>query len=63
MTKVTIDSAEYDTDTFNEEQNSLLHQLQNNQNVSAQVQYQLHALQVLKDLLSKKLRKLLDDNK
>ena len=56
MTKVTIDDKEYDTDNFNEEQKDLLNQLKNNNGVSANVQYQLHSLNVLRDLLTNKLK-------
>ena len=56
MTKVTIDDTDYESENFNEEQNNILHELQNNQSVSATVQYQLHSLTVLRDMLINKLR-------
>ena len=60
MTKITIDDKEYDTDSFSEEQNELVNQLKNNSGVTANIQYQLHSLNVLRDLLTGKLKTSLD---
>jgi|TARA_R110000796_G_scaffold95171_3_gene200322 hypothetical protein len=62
MTKVTINDTEYESEDFNKDQNDILRELQNNQSVLANVQWQLHSLNVLKDLLTEKLKRSLDAN-
>ena len=62
MTKVTINDTEYESEDFNKDQNAILRELQNNQSVLANVQWQLHSLNVLKDLLTEKLKRSLDAN-
>ena len=46
MTKVTINDTEYESEDFNKDQNDILRELQNNQSVLANVQWQLHSLNV-----------------
>ena len=68
MTKVTLDDIEYDTEDFNEDQNNYYRELINNGNVAGGIQYQLNSLNVVRDILLKKLKDSLvmetvDDNK
>ena len=68
MTKVTLDDIEYDTEDFNEDQNNYYRELINNGNVAGGIQYQLNSLNVVRDILIKKLKNSLvvetvDDNK
>jgi len=68
MTKVTLDDIEYDTEDFNEDQNNFYRELINNGNVAGGIQYQLNSLNVVRDILIKKLKdslvaETLDDNK
>jgi len=68
MTKVTLDDIEYDTEDFNEDQNNYYRELINNGNVAGGIQYQLNSLNVVRDILIKKLKDSLvvetvDDNK
>jgi hypothetical protein len=68
MTKVTLDDIEYDTEDFNEDQNNFYRELINNGNVANGIQYQLNSLNVVRDILIKKLKdslvaETLDDNK
>ena len=68
MTKITLDDIEYDSEDFNEDQNTIYKELINNNNVTVGIQYQLNSLNVVRDLLVKKLKTSLvdetvDDNK
>jgi len=68
MTKVTLDDIEYDTEDFNEDQNNYYRELINNGNVAGGIQYQLNSLNIVRDILLKKLKDSLvvetvDDNK
>lgn len=56
MTKIMIDDVEYDTDTFNEEQLSWIEELQKNHSVSINLTYQLNSLNVVREILMKKLK-------
>tara|TARA_R110000824_G_scaffold9045_2_gene40887 strand:+ start:4315 stop:4524 length:210 start_codon:yes stop_codon:yes gene_type:complete len=61
MTKITIDNVDYDDDNFTDEQRSLLNELKNNSAVSSGIKYQLHSLDVLRDLLTKQLKTSLEE--
>jgi len=56
MTKITLDDIEYDSEDFNEDQNTIYKELINNNNVTVGIQYQLNSLNVVRDLLVKKLK-------
>ena len=56
MTKITLDDVEYDTDTFNKEQLSLVGELQKNHSVGTTLTYQLSSLNVVKEILMNKLK-------
>ena len=67
MTKITLDDIEYDSEDFNEDQNTIYKELINNNNVTVGIQYQLNSLNVVRDLLVKKLKtslvdEIVDDN-
>jgi len=61
MTKITLDDIEYDSEDFNEDQNTIYKELINNNNVTVGIQYQLNSLNVVRDLLVKKLKTSLVD--
>ena len=56
MTKITLDDIEYDSEDFNEDQSTTYRELINNNNVTVGIQYQLNSLNVVRDLLVKKLK-------
>jgi len=56
MTKITLDDIEYDSEDFNEDQATTYRELINNNNVTVGIQYQLNSLNVVRDLLVKKLK-------
>jgi len=56
MTKITLDDIEYDSEDFNEDQATIYKELINNNNVTVGIQYQLNSLNVVRDLLVKKLK-------
>ena len=67
MTKITLDDIEYDSEDFNEDQNTIYKELINNNNVTVGIQYQLNSLNVVRDLLIKRLKtslvdEIVDDN-
>ena len=67
MTKITPDDIEYDSEDFNENQAITYKDLINNNNVTIGIQYQLNSLNVVRDILVKKLKislvgETLDDN-
>tara|TARA_R100001377_G_scaffold61678_1_gene37637 strand:- start:245 stop:454 length:210 start_codon:yes stop_codon:yes gene_type:complete len=67
MTKITLDDIEYDSEDFNENQAITYKDLINNNNVTIGIQYQLNSLNVVRDILVKKLKislvgETLDDN-
>ena len=61
MTKITLDDIEYDSEDFNEYQATIYKELINNHNVTVGIQYQLNSLNVVRDLLVKKLKTSLVD--
>ena len=61
MTKITLDDIEYDSEDFNEDQATTYKELINNNNVTVGIQYQLNSLNVVRDLLVKKLKTSLVD--
>ena len=61
MTKITLDDIEYDSEDFNEDQATIYKELINNNNVTVGIQYQLNSLNVVRDLLVKKLKTSLVD--
>jgi len=56
MTKITLNDVDYDMDTFNEDQLSMVKELQSNQNISTNLRYQLSSLNVVKEILMNKLK-------
>jgi len=67
MTKITLDDIEYDSEDFNEDQATTYRELINNNNVTVGIQYQLNSLNVVRDLLIKRLKtslvdEIVDDN-
>jgi len=67
MTKITLDDIEYDSEDFNEDQSTTYRELINNNNVTVGIQYQLNSLNVVRDLLIKRLKtslvdEIVDDN-
>lgn len=61
MTKVTLDDVEYDTDNFNEDQQKLIGEINYNNNLSNNLNYQLSSLKIVSDLLVGKLKKSLSE--
>ena len=61
MTKITLDDVEYDTDDFNEDQQKLIGEINYNNNLSNNLNYQLSSLKVVSDLLVGKLKKSLSE--
>ncbi len=61
MTKVTLDDVEYDTDNFNEDQQKLIGEINYNNNLSNNLNYQLSSLKIVLDLLVGKLKKSLSE--
>ena len=51
-----LDDVEYDTDTFSKEQLSWVGELQKNHSVSTNLTYQLSSLNVVREILMKKLK-------
>ena len=67
MTKITLDDIEYDSEDFNEDQATTYRELINNNNVTVGIQYQLNSLNVVRNLLIKRLKtslvdEIVDDN-
>ena len=56
MAKLTIDEVEYETDDFTEDQNKLLREIQYNDSVKTQMDYQLHALRIVSKSLVAELK-------
>ena len=56
MTKVTLDDVEYDSDNFTEAQQNILGEINFNNNLSTNLNYQLSSLKVVLDLLVGKLK-------
>jgi hypothetical protein len=51
MVKLTLDEVEYETDDFTEDQNKLLGEIQYNNNVQTQMNYQLQGLRSMSESL------------
>jgi len=51
MVKLKLDEVEYETDDFTEDQNKLLGEIQYNNNVQTQMNYQLQGLRSMSDSL------------
>ena len=51
MAKLTLDEVEYETDDFTEDQNKLLGEIQYNNNVQTQMNYQLQGLRSMSESL------------
>jgi hypothetical protein len=56
VTKVTLDDIEYDSDNFTEAQQNILGEINFNNNLSTNLNYQLSSLKVVSDLLVGKLK-------
>mgnify|MGYP003625674750 CR=1 FL=1 len=56
MTKVTLNDVEYDSDNFTEAQQNILGEINFNNNLSTNLNYQLSSLKVVSDLLVGKLK-------
>jgi len=56
VTKVTLDDVEYDSDNFTEAQQNILGEINFNNNLSTNLNYQLSSLKVVLDLLVGKLK-------
>lgn len=56
MTKVTLDDVEYDSDNFTEAQQNILGEINFNNTLSTNLNYQLSSLKVVSDLLVGKLK-------
>ena len=56
MTKVTLNDVEYDSDNFNEAQQNILGEINFNNNLSTNLNYQISSLKVVSDLLVGKLK-------
>ena len=51
MVKLTLDEVEYETDDFTEDQNKLLGEIQYNNNIQTQMNYQLQGLRSMSESL------------
>ena len=51
MAKLTLDEVEYETDDFTEDQNKLLGEIQYNNNIQTQMNYQLQGLRSMSESL------------
>jgi len=56
VTKVTLDDVEYDSDNFTEAQQNILGEINFNNTLSTNLNYQLSSLKVVSDLLVGKLK-------
>jgi hypothetical protein len=56
VTKVTLNDVEYDSDNFTEAQQNILGEINFNNNLSTNLNYQLSSLKVVSDLLVGKLK-------
>jgi|TARA_R110002020_G_scaffold231751_1_gene442960 hypothetical protein len=61
MTKLILDDVEYNTDDFNEDQQKLIGEINYNNNLSNNLNYQLSSLKIVSDLLVGKLKKSLSE--
>jgi hypothetical protein len=56
MVTMTLDEKEYETEDFTEEQHKLLQEIQYNNNIQMQLNYQSNSLQAANDAIVNKLR-------
>ena len=56
MVTMTLDEKEYETEDFTEEQHKLLQEIQYNNNIQMQLNYQSSSLQAANDAIVNKLR-------
>tara|TARA_X000001382_G_C3149907_1_gene172647 strand:- start:765 stop:962 length:198 start_codon:yes stop_codon:yes gene_type:complete len=56
MVTMTLDEKEYETDDFTEDQHKLLREIQYNNNIQMQLNYQSNSLQAANDAIVNKLR-------
>lgn len=56
MAKVTIDEVEYETDDFTEKQKTLLNEIQYNNNIHKQLDYQMYSLRNVSDKIVGELK-------
>lgn len=56
MAKVTIDEVEYETDDFTEKQKTLLNEIQYNNNIQKQLDYQMYSLRNVSDKIVGELK-------
>ena len=57
MAKVTLDDIEYESDDFTEDQTNILNEIQYNGNVKRQLEYNLHSVTVVGNILVERLKK------
>jgi len=63
MTKVTLDSIEYDSEDFTEVQQKILGEIVYNKNLASNLSYQVTSLNVVSEILSDKLKASLAEDK
>ncbi len=63
MTKVTLDSIEYDSEDFTEDQQKILGEIVYNKNLASNLSYQVTSLNVVAKILSDKLKASLAEDK
>ena len=63
MTKVTLDSIEYDSEDFTEDQQKILGEIVYNKNLASNLSYQVTSLNVVVEILSDKLKASLAEDK
>ena len=56
MVTMTLDEKEYETEDFTEDQHKLLREIQYNNNIQLQLNYQSNSLQAANDAIVNKLR-------
>jgi len=56
MVTMTLDEKEYETEDFTEDQHKLLQEIQYNNNIQLQLNYQSNSLQAANDAIVNKLR-------
>ena len=56
MTKITLDEVEYESENFNDLQNNLLSEINYNNNVQTQLNYQLQSVRTTANILVRKLK-------
>jgi len=63
MSKVTLDSIEYDSEDFTEGQQKILSEIVYNKNLASNLSYQVTSLNVVSEILSDKLKASLVEDK